>query len=255
MTDRATCWSVTINNPTVDDDTAINTARQKKGWQVIGQKEIGKEGTPHYQLMVKTPQTRFSAMKKTFPRAHIEIARNVKALETYVNKEDTRVGEIPTSEFYPNLEKYWFLVCNLIPRHVVSDVTPTYEDDMLRHLDVAAARLIRKGYHVETLTVNPQIRSSWKKFALYIHERCSREIDRQTDSQTAPVVPAVNQLIIPGEIIESDGPDSQEQKVQWEEDYPGSEEDDGESYESAESEGDDSSDEGSECSDTSGAGD
>lgn len=244
MTDRATSWSVTINNPTVDDDTAINTARQKKGWQVIGQKEIGKEGTPHYQLMVKTPQTRFSAMKKTFPRAHIEIARNVKALETYVNKEDTRVGEIPTSEFYPNLEKYWFLVCNLIPRHVVSDITPTYEDDMLRHLDVAAARLIRKGYHVETLTVNPQIRSSWKKFALYIHERCSREIDRQTDSQTPPVVPAVNELIIPAEGI--DGPDT-ERKVQWEEDDSGSEASE-ESFQSAEGESDSGSDEGSEIS-------
>lgn len=97
MTDRqtrATCWSLTINNPTKSDEEWIQQARQK-GWQVEGQLEKGKEGTEHYQLMVKTPQVRFSAVKKQFPRAHIEIARNPAALAQYVAKEETREADLP----------------------------------------------------------------------------------------------------------------------------------------------------------------
>jgi len=236
MSDRASAWSVTINNPTADDETDINSARQRKGWTIIGQKEKGEEGTPHYQLLVKTPQTRFSALKNAFPRAHIEKARNVKALETYVQKEDTRIGEIPTSEFHPNLERFWFLICNLIPRQIVSEISPSYEDDMLRALDTATSRLIRKGYHVETLAVNPQIRSSWKKFALYIHERCSLEIDRQTDRQPEQEQPspAVNQLIIPAEIIETNGPDSEDSEDEEDSDEETVASEDSDSSESSE---------------------
>lgn len=90
MTDRGTCWSLTINNPTQDDEDAIHIARQK-GWKVEGQKERGEQGTEHYQLMLRTPQVRFSAVKKQFPRAHIELARNPSALATYVSKEETRL--------------------------------------------------------------------------------------------------------------------------------------------------------------------
>jgi len=56
--------------------------------------------------MVKTPQVRFSAVKKAFPRAHIEVARNPAALATYVSKEETRVGQLPgKSELYPSQAK------------------------------------------------------------------------------------------------------------------------------------------------------
>lgn len=103
MSERATNWSVTINNPIKADEENINLARQK-GWMVEGQLEKGDNGTPHYQLIVKTPQMRFSALKKAFPRAHIEVAKNVKALETYVKKDETRIGQLPdASEFYPSL--------------------------------------------------------------------------------------------------------------------------------------------------------
>lgn len=56
--------------------------------------------------MVKTPQVRFSAVKKLFPRGHIEIARNPAALATYVGKEETRVGQLPDKqELYPSQAK------------------------------------------------------------------------------------------------------------------------------------------------------
>lgn len=80
MTDRATAWSLTINNPTEADEENIQHARQK-GWKVIGQLEQGENGTKHYQLLVKTPRIRFGGVKKEFPRAHVEVARNVAALE------------------------------------------------------------------------------------------------------------------------------------------------------------------------------
>ena len=72
----------------------------------------GGEGrNPHYQLMVKTPQVRFSAVRKMFPRAHVEAAREPSALKRYVGKVESRVGALPTSqEMYPSLSKFWDLI-------------------------------------------------------------------------------------------------------------------------------------------------
>jgi len=114
MSDRATCWSVTINNPLPADDENIALAKQKSGWKVEGQLEKGENGTPHYQLMVKTPQTRFGSIKKAFPRAHIEPARDIKALSKYVSKEETRIGTLPLNDKYPSLTVLWDLFYGFI---------------------------------------------------------------------------------------------------------------------------------------------
>lgn len=89
---RATAWSITINNPTADDDNALKSLPQ--GWTVHGQKERGENGTEHYQILLKTPQVRFSTVKKLLGRAHIEVCRNPQALMQYVNKEETRVAPL-----------------------------------------------------------------------------------------------------------------------------------------------------------------
>lgn len=70
---RASCWSVTINNPTEDELKCHHL-----GWSLQGQFEQGEEtGTRHFQGMLKTgQQVRFAAVKKVFPRGHIEPARN-----------------------------------------------------------------------------------------------------------------------------------------------------------------------------------
>lgn len=190
---RATAWSVVINNPTNSDEECINQARQR-GWQVEGQKEKGENGTPHYQLFVKTPQVRFSAVKKMFPRAHIDEARNVAALRQYVSKEETRIGELPTqSEFYPSLAKFWILFTNWYDnvkfRSGDASYHPApYGEAALSILDEFVADIITKGYHVETMGVNPQIRSSVKNYleAILIRSRneIAADIHRQTDRQT-----------------------------------------------------------------------
>lgn len=214
-TQRATCWSVTINNPTEKEDEEISLARQK-GWQVFGQKEKGANGTVHYQLMVKTPQVRFSAVKKAFSRAHIEIAHNPVALATYVHKSDTRLSPLSTSQdLYPSLTKFWELITMFITKldcidldidednlvHTFVDDDGNIHDEIyisknpLALFDRAVEYLIRRGYNVESMSVNPQVRSSWKLYYQSIlyrqlvldkkaaHDKeCPLQTDRQTDS-------------------------------------------------------------------------
>lgn len=175
-------WSVTINNPVQEDEECINLARQK-GWKVVGQIEKGENGTPHYQLAVKTPQVRFSAMKKMFPRGHIEVARSAPALLQYVEKEATRVASLPTQQDkYPSLSKYWdlvFLHLNGLEKDGLDYIAleegkvcfydegreRLYRKAPLSMLDEATRSLIQQGYHVEGIGGNPNTRSQWKLYS------------------------------------------------------------------------------------------
>lgn len=183
-TQRATCWSVTINNPTPEDEESIARSRQS-GWKVEGQLEKGDGGTLHYQLSVKTPQVRFSALKKAFPRAHIEVARNAAALDKYVVKEDTRQAALPESQaMYPSLSQYWTLIVQELDV-LYPHGPPVGFSDPLVLLDRMTDRLITYGYHVEGMAVNPQVRSAWKRFsgsiAMRVHTALSL-VSRQTDT-------------------------------------------------------------------------
>jgi len=194
LDNRGTTWSITINNPTVTDEEYINLARQR-GWKIDGQKEKGEAGTLHYQLLVKTPQVRFSAMKKAFPRAHIELARNPTALANYVRKEESRVGQLPTSQdMYPSLSKLWELIYNDIDTYNSDEGTDyrfkfngriyevgilsipivrTQQGDksLLIIFDKAVGRLISQGYHIESMAVNPQVRSAWCRYCVELMTR------------------------------------------------------------------------------------
>lgn len=197
-TQRATSWSLTLNNPTSADEECINLARQK-GWKVEGQLEKGENGTPHYQLLVQTPQVRFSAVKKMFPRAHIEVARNVAALKEYVHKEKTREGELPTQqEKYPSLSKFWIMVTQYwtacekdrldvgeLPHRVVFYRSGEEPDAECLHMMLKEAinHYIALGYHVESFYSPPNI-SIFKNFGISIIRRSLDEINTQTDRQT-----------------------------------------------------------------------
>lgn len=181
---RGTCWSVTINNPKDSDDECIALARQKSGWKVHGQKEKGESGTEHYQLMVTTPQIRFSAVKKQFPRAHIELARDRVALANYVTKEDTKVADLPQSQdMYPSHSKLMSWYGEFFMQY--GEENSGVEDrEYLKIFDLMCERKIREGYYVETYAVNPQIRSAIQKFgrSIAIRERLRRQTDRQTSA-------------------------------------------------------------------------
>jgi len=189
-TTRSTCWSLTIANPTVKQEEEIALARQQ-GWEVVGQLEEGEGGLVHYQLMLKTPQVRFSAVKKMFSTAHIEVARNPKALALYVEKKETRVGTLQSQQNkYPSLSKFWILVWDYVSAknylHCDNDAWWTKESgkrDALMILDEAVEDMIDLGYMVEGIACNPSTRSAWKKYHFAILRR-SFAILQQTDRQT-----------------------------------------------------------------------
>lgn len=172
MTDRATCWSITWNNPQEDE---IQRIELPAGWRLQGQLERGEQGTEHYQGMLITPQVRFSAVKKVLPKAHIEVARNRKALEKYVNKEDTRVKKI--EDVYsriPTLFEYQIIIAEkwvedeFVRRwkaSIETDKVPDIDELAMRYIDSLVAADIESGRRgAEFIAINPMWRASWKKF-------------------------------------------------------------------------------------------
>lgn len=194
MGDRATCWSITINNPTDDDMKHVRQC-PVPGWTVIGQIERGEEGTEHFQGMLRTPQVRFSAVKKIFPRAHIEIARDREALKKYVTKEATRVAAVDTQhipsvfEYQGVIARQWVeedfqtMLREAPPGHDINEIAMVY-------LDSLVAQHIENGQRgVEWIATNPMWRTAWKRFWRSIINRehaASQGIEARTEESPAP---------------------------------------------------------------------
>jgi hypothetical protein len=216
-------WSGTQFNLKAFEGQRNEAARA--GWTTIGQlEECPDTKRQHYQFAVKTPQVRMSQVRKMFCGAHIEEARNKAALEQYVNKEETRIGDMPkVSELYPTLDQYWTLIYETLImgstdknfRVVPVERTHWYRDTMskdqiLAALDYASAELIESGYRVETHAVNPQVRSAFAKFSTSLFKRAYA--DRQTDRQTrissqVEIIPNVRE-----DTQESTGEDTQSEQ-------------------------------------------
>jgi len=189
--DRATCWSITINNP-LDVDLNVTLPA---GWKIEGQIEVGEEGTEHYQAMLTTPQVRFSAVKKVFPRGHIEVARNRQALKKYVHKDDTRIGEVETRvSNIPTLFDYQHTIAGKWndEEFIALRCDPAYDkktpgEKALEYVDILVERDILAGVcGVEYIAINPMWRSAWKRFwrAMVERERQKPPADKKTDRQT-----------------------------------------------------------------------
>lgn len=180
--DRGTTWSLTCNLKNISRSTVescISNA-QAQGWGVQGQIEQGEEGTQHYQLMLKTPQVRFSAVKKVFPTAHIELARNAQALQQYVHKEESRVEEFKTIE---NAFVTWKTVRDKFFEWYVQNYDvefPPTDDQKLMYYDKFIGISIAEGMEVDLIGVNPQYRSCILR---YWDSYIRRQTDRQTDKQ------------------------------------------------------------------------
>lgn len=202
--ERGTCWSITINNPTQEDMKPDLPG----GWNLTGQIEQGAEGTTHYQGMLSTPQVRFSAVKKVFPRAHIELAKNRKALEKYVHKSETRISEVADIRSnIPTLFEYQHTIAsrwdddeyNLFvnqKRDAMGDLEfskTSTADIALEYVDFLVGLDIEKGVcGIEYIAINPMWRSAWKKFyrQLVSRERTAKiktELEVYNASQTQTV--------------------------------------------------------------------
>lgn len=180
-TDRASCWSITINNPT-EEEVKVTLP---SGWKLSGQYEMGENETKHFQGMLNTPQIRFSAVKKLFPRAHIEIARNKTALSQYVNKEETRIASFGGNES-PSIFKYQDIVADIATykefeqRYTAERLISEFNGDMnkafMAYIDSICMKLIAEGAKgLEFISINPIWRSSWIKFWPSILERRVKE--------------------------------------------------------------------------------
>lgn len=180
---RASAWSVTCNLKEVSRitvDHCIDAARTL-GWGVEGQLEEGTGGTEHYQLLVRTPQVRFSAVKKVFPTAHIEAARNVPALQQYVHKESTRKETLKSVEVsfltFPMVRKQFFKwVVDTYP-----GVRPSH-DDCLAYWDRFIGLSIEEGMEVDLIGMNPQHRGCISKY--WSHYIARELLSRQTEERS-----------------------------------------------------------------------
>lgn len=164
-TERHAAWSITINNP-----TDVETRCEVPGWRLEGQFEVGTEGTRHFQGMLKTPQVRFSAVKKVFPRAHIEAAKNEQALKAYVHKLDSRVdvytpGDVPTIfQYQAQVASAWDPEVWRKESNGIND-QDKLDECAMRYIDRLVASDIESGKRgCEWIAINPMWRSSWKKF-------------------------------------------------------------------------------------------
>jgi hypothetical protein len=203
MSRKSSRWVLVINNPVASDEEAIGRARAQ-GWDVRGQKEIGKKtGTPHYQIYIKTPHIRASQVKKMFPRGYIDIANGTETNNLdYVEKEETRVGDLP-STIYPSQMQFWDLLWQHMAEngftfsnpHTLKEIHKTGEEYIIRNnlntnrlsnpYHEAVYNMIHKGNVVESIAVNPQTLSAWKNYPIAILYRSHR---RQTDRQTANIL-------------------------------------------------------------------
>jgi len=258
-TKKSTYWSGT--QFCIEAFEGQQNAAAAKRWTCVGQKEAcPTTGKPHFQFAVKTPYgPRCSEVRKLFAGAHIKPARNVPALLQYVVKEETRIGDMPkVSNLYPTQDQYWSLVFETLSMGSTDKnfrVVPVadahwYRDNMskdqiLAALDYATAELIENGYRVESLAVNPQVRSSFAKFStsLFIRAFADRQTDRQARiSSQVEVIPNARQ-----DEEESSGEDTEgEQEVDDSDATDGDEH--GEEF-------DDSPESGSEVSDYESGGD
>lgn len=198
VSESGTVWSITINNPTDEDRKALGEfpAFVK---EVVGQDEIGVEGTLHFQGLVKCKYTvKFTAIKKWLNRAHIEKAKNVKALMNYVKKSETAVEgtQIEMSESVSESKEY--ITPSKFPRLVARKffelmdemewkveeeylVYDTFDVPKLRDIAIETTirHLIRTGWHIELLAVNPAcikaLKTYWVDLCTDVQKRYSSE--------------------------------------------------------------------------------
>lgn len=168
------------------------TQAMPNDWSLEGQMEQGHDsGKLHYQLLLKTPQTRGTRIRKFFPKCYIDEAKKYHALQQYVHKTDTRVGEFKTVE---NRSPQWKTVRNRFFDWILTEKTDNgffgvVDEERMKLWDTFIGLSLREGMEVDIIGVNPQYRSCIQKYwADNIQMALDRAIpvdklDRQTNRQ------------------------------------------------------------------------
>lgn len=164
---RATAWSVTLFNGEEKTDLP-------EGWKLDGQQEKCPEtGKLHYQGFLKTKQVRFSSVKKVFPKAHIEKARDEVALKKYVHKKATRVAPAPKTgslnftKFFEDVFEYcWDLTDRQDMQTVATLIHDVKMDGTGSWLNETVACMIRAGgtWDYAHRATDPKIKAMWNRF-------------------------------------------------------------------------------------------
>lgn len=90
---RARSYCLTWNNYNEHDIIYLKSYSKDNCDEYAFQEEKGDSGTPHLQIALKFKNPKsFEALKKEFPKCHIEIARNWIAAKKYCQKIDSRVA-------------------------------------------------------------------------------------------------------------------------------------------------------------------
>lgn len=177
---RATWWSITINNPTQDDFKAL---ADPPTWvkRVKYQQEVGGDGTPHIQGAVNTAQVRFSAIKEWLPRAHIEVAKDKKALLKYVEKAETAVEgsqvDNKVSTFLSMKDALMLIARNYTPPDPSEEPSKTWQEDCYWE---AVRKILLERPDIVQLLTNPQMMRAWKYTSsvwLTIHDQKLEVVD------------------------------------------------------------------------------
>lgn len=181
MTERASWWSITINNPTDDDRKALENPPSFVR-KVKYQDEEGSEGTLHIQGAVNTTQVRFNQVKNWLKRAHIEVARDKSALLKYVEKDETAV-QGTRKEF----DRPYLTMAMALKKlaKVYEFDEETVGDDPVGALKRAYWRAVRIILEDEeeliSLYSQPQMFRAWENTSSVWLKKI--ELDRQTDRQ------------------------------------------------------------------------
>lgn len=154
MSKKARGYCFTINNYTVDDTECVNKLSKDCRYIIVG-REVGENGTPHYQgyVFFENPRS-FSGVKKLIPRAHIEVAKATpKQNSDYCRKQNDILieeGDVPVCGKRTDLDDIRDVVRENPRMSNIVDVAKSYQA-------IKVAEIYLK-YHEEPRTWKPEVR-------------------------------------------------------------------------------------------------
>jgi len=133
---RSRDWVFTINNPTSDDDQCLRVLQAHASYYIYG-REVGEQGTPHYQgyIQFQHPRT-LRGVKILLPRAHLETRRGSRqqAIQ-YCEKEGdwTEWGDRPATAL--TQKERWQEIIRLAEAGDLTKIKEEYPSMYLRYLE------------------------------------------------------------------------------------------------------------------------